>query len=42
MQLAVQRGVKAYATMPIGIMGNTSLVLLVEVHGGSAKRKEKA
>lgn len=41
MPLAVQRGVKAYATMPIGIMGNTNLVLLVEVHGGS-KRKEKA
>lgn len=30
------------STIPIGIMINTSLVLLVEVHGASVKRKNKA
>ena len=35
-----QRSVKAYATMPIGIMGSKSLVLL-EVQGDSATRNEK-
>ena len=35
------KSVKAYATMPISIMGNKSLALLDEVQGDSARQKEK-
>ena len=34
------KSVKAYAAMPIGILGNKSLVCLIKVQGDSATRNE--
>ena len=35
------KSVKAYATMPISIMGSKSMVFLIEVQGDSATMNEK-